>query len=38
MGTLHKYKSPVDIALEEQRKESEARAILQDLERLVGIS
>ncbi|GEM_PF-5675117 len=35
METLNKDKSPVDIALEEQRKESEARAILQDLERLI---
>ncbi|MGV8094925.1 MAG: sacsin N-terminal ATP-binding-like domain-containing protein [Mangrovibacterium sp.] len=35
METLYKDKSPVDIALEEQRRESEARAILQDLERLV---
>ena len=35
MEILTPTKSAVDVALEEQRRESEARAILQDLERLV---
>ncbi|MBC7487509.1 MAG: hypothetical protein H7282_12230 [Cytophagaceae bacterium] len=38
MEILTTNKSAVDLALEKQRRESEARAILQDLERLITIS